>query len=95
MEAGGGWCSTATMVPSLNKAPILATRRLHGPLKFGAFAQELLSFTCELIRGSADASPRGCAGLHRSALRSRHVELDGCRIYNICRLYFLCVFPGS
>ena len=50
------------MLPSLNKAPILATGRLRGPLKFVAFAQELSSFTCELIRGSMGASP---------ALRSR------------------------
>ena len=49
MEAGGGWCSAVIMVPSLNKAPILATGRLHGPLKFVAFAQELLFVTCELM----------------------------------------------
>ena len=67
-----GWCSTAIMVPSLNKAPILATGRWPvACLTFVAFAQELLSFTCELIRGSVGASPRGCTGLHRSALRSR------------------------
>ena len=36
MEAGGGWCSTAIRVASLNKAPILAAGRLHGLLKFVA-----------------------------------------------------------
>ena len=54
MEAGGGWCSTAIMVPLLNDAPILAT----GRLKLVAFVQELLSFTCELIRESVGASPQ-------------------------------------
>ena len=62
MEAGGGWCSTAIVVPSLNKAPILVTGRLQDPLKFVAFARELLSFTCELIRGSVVSSQRGCTG---------------------------------
>ena len=58
MEAGGGWCSTAIMVPLLNEAPILATGRWHGPLKLFAFVQKLLSFTCELIRRSVGASPQ-------------------------------------
>ena len=58
MEAGGGWCSTAIMVPLLNEAPILATGRWHGPLKLVAFVQKLLSFTSELIPGSVGASPR-------------------------------------
>ena len=49
MEAAGGWWSTVIMVPSPKKAPILATGRLHGPLKFVAFAQDLLLFTCELM----------------------------------------------
>ena len=62
MEAGGGWCS---------KAPILAAGGLHGPLKFVIFAQECCLFSCVPIRGSAGASPRGCAWLHKSALRSR------------------------
>ena len=56
MEAGGGWCSTAIMVQLLNEAPIVATGRWHGRLKPVAFVQELLSFTCELIRGSVAAS---------------------------------------
>ena len=47
-EAGGVWCSTVVMVPSLQKAPMLATERLHGPLKLVAFAQVLL-FSCELM----------------------------------------------
>ena len=39
----GSWCSTVIMVPLLNKAPILATGRLHCPLKFVAFAPGLSS----------------------------------------------------
>ena len=73
MEAGGGWCSIAIMVPSLNTAPIVATGSLHGPLKFVALAQELLCFTCELIRGCVGVSLR--AGLRRSAVRSRLVAV--------------------
>ena len=49
MEAGGGWCSTVIMVPPLKKATILATGRLHGPLKFVALAQDLLLFSCDLM----------------------------------------------
>ena len=70
-----GWCSTTIMVPLLNKAPILATPG-DGLLTFVAFAQELLSFTCELTRGSVCASPRGCAGLRRSGLE---IAPDGCK----------------
>ena len=90
MEAGGGWCSTAIMVPSLNKAPILATGRLHGPLKFVAFAQDLLLFPCELMCGSVGASTRAaCCGAAQVCLE---VAADGCRIYNTCRLCYLCLF---
>ena len=58
MEAGGGSCSTAILVPLLNEAPILATGRWHGRLNLVAFVLKLLSFTCELIRGSVGASPQ-------------------------------------
>ena len=61
MEAGGGWCSTAIMVPLLNEAPILATGRWHDRLKLVAFVQKLLSYTFELIGGSVGASPQPAA----------------------------------
>ena len=91
LEAGGGWCSTVIMVPSLKKAPILATGRLHGPLEFVALAQDLLLFTCELIRVSVGASPPGCAGLHRSALRSHLIAARFRTFANSTTLLCMCV----
>ena len=88
MEAGGGWCSTVIIVPSLYKSPIRATGRLHGPLKFVAFAQVLLLFACENLRVLPLASL--AVRLHRSALR-----LPLTAHYDVCRLYYLCVFSGS
>ena len=49
MEAGGGWCSTVIMVPSLKKAPILATGKLHGQMEFVEFTEDVLLFFCELM----------------------------------------------
>ena len=85
---------TSSIVPSLNKAPILAIGRLHGPLNFVAFAQELsflLVISCEGLWVLPLASL--AAGLRRSALRSRLMTAR--QRHNICRLYYLCVFPGS
>ena len=90
MEAGGGWCSTAIMVPSRNKTPILATGRLHGPLKFVAFAYvRVVVFHHSRVCGDFSAGLRGAAQV------CLEVAPDGCRSYNICRLYYLCVVPGS
>ena len=74
------------------KASILATGRLHGPLKFVAFVE-----TC-LPVGSCEGQwvlPIAwlAAGLRRSALRVRLMAAR--RHHNICRLYYLCVFSGS
>ena len=45
MEAGGGWCSTVIMVPSMNKDAME-----RGPKKFFAFAQDdRRFFTCMLM----------------------------------------------
>ena len=55
-------------VASLNRAPILATGRLHGPLKFVGSAQ--------LMRGSVGASARvACRGAAQVCLE---VKPDGC-----------------
>ena len=68
MEAGGSWCSTAIMVPSLKTALIRVTWGLHGPLKFIAFAQ-VFFFSCE---DQWVLPPASLAGeLRRSALRAR------------------------
>ena len=68
------WLTTVVVRPRswLHRRIRHQSRQLaDGLLTFVAFAQELLACTCELIRGSVRASPRGCAGLRRSALRSR------------------------
>ena len=67
MEDGGAWCSTVIMVASQNKAPILGTVRLFGPLKSMAFAYVLL-FSYEDLCVLPIASI--AAGLRRFALRS-------------------------
>ena len=66
-EVAGGWSSTVIMVPSLSKAPILATGRLHGPLKFVTFAQELLFVNCECDGLWVLPLASTAAGLRRSA----------------------------
>ena len=57
----GSWCSAVIMVPLLNKAPILATGRLHGPLKFVAFAPGLLSDVWGFVGTSKGVVCRGAA----------------------------------
>ena len=59
MEAGGGWCSNVITAQSLNTAPILATGRLHGPLKFVAFAQDLFLLHVSSCEASWECSSCG------------------------------------
>ena len=59
MEAGGGWCSNVITAQSLNTAPILATGRLHGPLKFVAFAQDLFLLHVSSCEASGECSSCG------------------------------------